>query len=177
MKIFDDVEQLKTKGTIIAVGKFDGVHKGHRKLISDMMDNKNDLETLVFTFRQENEAYFLSSEPICSNMEQISKFEKLGVDIYISFPLNETNIHIKACDFVKDILVDKLKMKKIICGEDFHFGYNKEGDVTLLKQLETLYGYETLVISKEEYAGSPISSSRIRKAITEQNQIEINAML
>lgn len=171
MKIYGDIsdETIKTEnGTAIAIGKFDGLHKGHRALIELVKNEKaNGLVPAVFTFARAPRELIGSQRQkyILTAAEKRMFMEKNGVEILVEQPLNDTIISTEPEAFIRDILVGRLSVKKIFCGSDFHFGHKRMGDVDFLKQNEKKYGYETIVIDKLKHGKRDISSTYIREEI------------
>ena len=171
MKIYGDIsdENIKTEnGTAIAIGKFDGLHRGHRALIDLVTKEKaSGLVPAVFTFARapmehignEKQKYILTAA------EKRIFMENSGIDILVEQPLNDMIINTEPEVFIRDILVDKMSVKKIFCGTDFRFGHKRLGDVNFLKEFEKKYGYETVVIDKLKYGPRDISSTYIREEI------------
>ena len=183
MKIYGDIsdEIIKTEnGTAIAIGKFDGLHRGHRALIELVRNEKmNGLVPAVFAFARapkeltgsERQKYILTAA------EKRMFMEKNGVEILVEQPLNDTIISTEPEAFIRDILVGKLSVKKIFCGSDFHFGHKRLGDVEFLRRFEKKYGYETIVIDKLKYGERDISSTYIREEISKGSMELINELL
>ncbi|MCR5584372.1 MAG: FAD synthetase family protein [Lachnospiraceae bacterium] len=178
MLVIRDIEKFRSEGTAITVGKFDGVHIGHRKIIEILMKEKKDLEACVFTFDIQKDNKILESENrICTESEKEAILEQLGVEKLILFPFNKDTAGIEARDFVKNILFEKLKCRLLVVGDDFKFGKNRNGDIGLLKEMSAELGFKLIVIRREEFEGSPVSSSRIREEIKKQNFDKAGHML
>ncbi len=178
MIIYKDLEQFNSEGTAVTVGKFDGVHAGHRMLLETLLKNAGDLEPCVFTFDiPENGRILKNDHRICTEQEKENILESLGIKKLILFPFNEKNAATEAESFVEDILVRKLKCKLLVVGDDFRFGKDRAGDTELLKKLAPKLGFELIVVKREEFEGSPISSSRIREEISKKNVEKVRAML
>lgn len=183
MKIYGDIsdELIKTEnGTAIAIGKFDGLHKGHRALIELVKNEKrNGLVPAVFTFARAPKELIVSERQkyILTAAEKRMFMEKNGVEILVEQPLNDTIISMEPEAFIRDILVGRLSVKKIFCGSDFHFGHKRMGDVDFLKQNEKKYGYKTIVIDKLKYGKRDISSTYIREEIGKGSMELLNELL
>lgn len=183
MKIYGDIsdEMIKTEnGTAIAIGKFDGLHKGHRALIELVKNEKrNGLVPAVFTFARAPKELIGSERQkyILTAAEKRMFMEKNGVEILVEQPLNDTIISMEPEAFIRDILVGRLSVKKIFCGSDFHFGHKRMGDVDFLKQNEKKYGYKTIVIDKLKYGKRDISSTYIREEIGKGSMELLNELL
>lgn len=169
------------KPSAVTLGKFDGIHRGHQKLIGELLKaEEQGLQTVVFTFARPPKAVTAGQmQPVLlTNREKRSHMEKLGVDVMIEYPFTEAVCHMEAEQFVKKVLVDGLKVRKIITGPDFGFGYQRRGNVELLKKLAPEYGYELTVIEKARAAdGQVISSTLIRKEISAGNIERANELL
>lgn len=179
MKILDINSEEKVNNTIVTVGKFDGVHKGHEKLISVMKEKADGRKTAVLSFGFMPKAFLehTNAKTIVTEVEKRLICEKLGVDIYIQMPMTEEFLALTPDEFISQILKDKLGATAIVSGPDFHFGKNAEGNIDFLKANAEKYDYEPIVIEKEKYHDVDISSTDIRNKIAEGNMSEVNEML
>ncbi len=180
MKIISEKEFEKLNNTVLTIGKFDGLHKGHQKLIAKMTELKEDgYSSVLFTFKKAPKE-ILNLEDVDYILTQYEKeafLENRGLDYYIEYPCDEEVLSTTAEDFISEIIVEKIGAKIIVCGTDFRFGKNREGDVHLLKALEEKYGYEVIVLDKLKYENVDISSSRIREAVVNGNIELVNRLL
>ena len=171
MKIYGDISKesrITEQGTAMALGKFDGLHRGHRLLIDMVVrENINNLMPAVFTFARAPRELLEKSRQkyILTATEKRLFMEKSGIHILVEQPLIESILRMEPESFVKEILVERMNVKKIFCGTDFHFGHKRRGDVELLRQLESKYGYETIVVNKLKYGEREISSTYIKEEI------------
>lgn len=175
MKIYKSINDFITKKkTIITIGTFDGVHIGHQsilKKLTNTVDNKN-IESLVLTFfphprmvlQQDSSIKLLNTIH-----EKAVLLEKFGVDNLIIHPFDATFSNLTAEEFVKDILVDKLSIQKIIIGHDHRFGKNRTADINDLISFGRKYGFEVEQIGAQEIDEIAISSTKIRKALLDGN--------
>lgn len=180
MKVISEKEFEKLNNTVVAIGKFDGLHKGHRTLINKMTQMKAEgLSSVLFSFKKAPNEVLGNSEAeyILTNEEKLRFLENIGVDYYIEYPCNEGVLSTRAEDFLEKIIIGRLGAKKIVCGTDFHFGYKRQGDTELLKKMQDKYGYELVVIDKLKYKNSDISSSRIRETVVAGDIEQVNLML
>lgn len=164
----------------ITLGKFDGLHRGHQKLIQKICELKKSqgVTSVVFAF---NMIPFFEKQGICrrgimTNEERREHLEDI-VDILVECPFDEHISHVSAEDFIEQILVNKFHVKYIVVGTDFRFGHNKRGDVAMLAAYAKRYGYELFVLEKERYGEREISSSYIKEALKQGNIEDVNAML
>lgn len=171
---------FKFENTVVTLGKFDGVHKGHRQLIDLAITyKKQGLTAVMFSFMLHPGNLFSDKEfeLIYTEEEKLAKLKRCGIDALVSYPFTQETRTMAPEDFIKEILVNRLDAKVIIVGNDFRFGYQRQGDVTFLKEREEKYGYTVIACEKKKWKNEVISSSAIRKAIREGNMEAANAML
>lgn len=179
MEILTRLEDIG-QDSAVAIGKFDGIHQGHRLIIDHITAmKKHGLKAVVFTFFPSPAAFFSKSEvkELYTPAEKREAFSKMGVDILIECPFDE---HIASYDptlFVKEVLCEKLHAKLICAGEDVSFGKGGKGNLALLKEMSKEYDYHVHIIDKLKYEGTEISSTVIRELITHGDMHKANAML
>ena len=175
MKIHKSINKvLAPKKTIITIGTFDGVHLGHKSILEKMKNAtlENIYESVVLTFfphprmvlQQDSSIKLLNTID-----EKATLLEKFGIDNLIIHPFDEAFSNLSAEEFVKDILVDKLNIHKIIIGHDHRFGKNRSADINNLISFGKKYGFEVEQISAKEIDEIAISSTKIRKALLDGN--------
>ena len=172
---------LPEKGdTAIALGYFDGLHAGHRKVISKAVDEKkNGLIAVCFTFAQSPKE-FLTKKPanaLMTPQDKIKELEKLGIDHTFQADFADI-VNVKAEDFISEILIKRLRAKKLFCGFNYHFGKGGTADAAELKSLCEKQGVEVNVLSPEkDESGNVISSTLIRSLISDGNIKRANKYL
>jgi riboflavin kinase/FMN adenylyltransferase len=164
------------------VGKFDGIHLGHQKLIGALRSaaKEHDLATVVVTFDRHPDVLLNpdnSKLPIIGPKLKESLIADTGVENLLTLPFDHELAKLLPEQFVKQILVDGLKAKIVLVGEDFRFGYRGSGDVHLLRDLGQQLGFEVRVISSAEIDGQKISTSKIREYLDEGNVVAASEML
>ena len=162
------------KDTAVAIGKFDGLHLGHRKLLEAVLEKKKQgLLACVLTFDPSPSVFFGFTDgyEINTREEKRALFETLGVDVLVEFPMRTETAKMPPEVFVEDILVKRMHTKWMIAGRDVSFGDKGAGNATLLEQLSSVYHYELVTIDKVQYEGEDISSTRIRKCL-EKGQMD-----
>ncbi len=179
--IRDTTELSAERDSAVTLGKFDGLHRGHRLLISEVTAAANEgLQSIVFTFGTHPRALVEGrpQELLLTNEERHDRLEALGLDLLIEYPFNETTSHILAEDFVRDILVRQLRARKIVVGTDFGFGYRRAGNVKLLCSLSKECGFELVVREKlKTKEGIDISSSYIKERLKRGEMEAVHALL
>lgn len=172
-------DNVKLKNTIVTVGKFDGVHKGHEKLFDTIVDNANGRQKVVLTFETTPKA-FLNNEAnktIVTESEKQMLCQQRGIDVYMKMPMEKEFLAMSPEEFLRDILKEKIGATTIVCGPDFKFGSKAKGDVSFLEINQDKYGYKLIVVEKEQYQDVDISSTYIREKIIRGEMAEVNAML
>ena len=142
MKIFRSAKEFITdeKSSIVTIGTFDGVHIGHKEIIKNLIENahrKND-KSVILTFFPHPRMVIQKGSKIkllTTLEEKIALLEKSGLDYLIVQPFNKEFSRLTALEFVRDILVGQLKIKKLVIGYDHHFGRNREGNFEQLKRI------------------------------------------
>ena len=168
MLYIENSMNFKIEKSVVCLGKFDGLHKGHKKLI-DCMKNfaGNDKKTVIFTFANHPTVFIKKNgmKLIDSKKERRKKLINTGADVIIEYPFNQVVASMEPEAFIEEILIKKLDAKCIVVGEDYRFGNHQKGDINLLRKYSIKYGYNMVVIPKLYLYGKPISSSRIRNSI------------
>ena len=174
MKYIVGRDNIKLDNTVVTIGKFDGIHLGHKLLIDESIRSKDSgLTSVVFTFEQNKDSKYIYTED-----EKRKILEETGIDVCIVYPFDDITIKMSAHDFVKNILVDQLGVKKIVVGKDFKFGKDRQGDASLLIQLSMIYGFEVVVYKKRQASdGEEISSRKIREDIVNSNMDKVSEQL
>lgn len=151
----------------VAIGKFDGVHLGHRKLIHKIIEQKKEgLLATVFTFDTSAAAFFDGEEKELTTVSEKRRvFEELGVDVLIEFPLNRETTATEPDEFVHRYLAAQMRAAYICAGTDLSFGKNGAGNYALLVKYTDRYGYRTELIDKVTVDGEAVSSTRVREAV------------
>ncbi len=173
MQIISDTTQFHIEGkNAVAIGKFDGIHVGHRKLLSYILrQREDDLKSVVFTFDPSPEEFFTGHtvRQLFTRDEKRRAFEAMGIDILIEFPLTEETAATAPEDFVKRILLGQIGADYIAAGTDVTFGYKGRGDQHLLRRLAKELCYELELIDKVRIDGAEVSSTRVRNEVADGN--------
>ena len=161
---------FKLSDTVVTLGKFDGLHLGHKELINEVL-TCNGLIKVLFTFDVNpfGRLFDNSMKVIDTNEERKLLVKDFGLDYMINFPFTKETINTSADDFIEKIIHNKLGAKKLVVGTDFRFGRDRLGDVKLLEKRSKDFNYELKVIEKKVMYGEEISSTRIRELIKKGN--------
>ena len=165
MKIFRNKFNSKyTNGSILVIGNFDGLHKGHVSILeeSKKLAKKNKLKCGLLTFDPNPKEFFLKDKnfKIISNLEKEKILKKMNIDYLIILKFNKKLRGQSADQFIKKALQEKIKPSKIIVGKEFRFGKNRLGTPQLLQSY-----FETKIAHQKKRSNKKISSTQIRKFI------------
>ena len=172
MKVYTDIDQFgPVKKPFVTTGTFDGVHFGHRvilkKLIKQAKAEGGESVLLTFyphprmiLFPDDNNLKLLTTQP-----EKIKLLEKLGIEHLIIIPFTVEFSRMKAFEFVRDILVNKIGVYKLIIGYDHQFGRNREGSLKQLEEYAPMFEFEIEEIPAQDIDTVKISSTKIRNAL------------
>lgn len=178
MKYINDTK-FQLKNSAVSLGKFDGLHMGHRRLFASIQkEQKQGLMGVVFSFLLPPGSLLRNKEVSLIYTEEEKKeiLQGMGIDVLVSYPFDRLSLSMEPEDFIRDILVKKLDAKAIAVGSDFRFGHNRRGDVALLEAMAKECGYSLSVFEKVALEGEIISSTRIRRELQRGN-MELSAKL
>lgn len=172
MKIYHNIDEfVRVKNAVVTIGTFDGVHIGHRKIISGIKELEKNTggETVLLTFfphprmilHPEDESIRL----INTINEKAELLEQLGIDHLIITPFSRDFSNQSPEEYIRDVLVNKIGTKKIVIGYDHRFGKNRQGSLDDLVRLGPVYGFEVVEIPEQDINEVAISSTRIRTAL------------
>lgn len=172
MKVYENIEQFKgAKNPAVTIGTFDGVHLGHQKIIQQLKEAAQSIkgESVILTFHPHPRMILFPDDEdlklLSTEEEKKELLEKFGVEHLIVHPFTKKFSRITYTEYVRDILVNKLKTKKLIIGYNHHFGRNREGTFQKLKSLAPIYKFELERIPAQDINKIEISSTKIRKAL------------
>ena len=177
MKIYNSIEEFKkVKQAVVTIGTFDGVHIGHLKIISSLRKIADDIdgETVLLTFSPHPRIILFSDTDlklINTKKEKIALLENAGIDHLIIHPFSREFSRLSSVEFVRDILVNKIAVSRLVIGYNHHFGRNREGSFEHLKSYGPTYGFEVEEICAQDVRDVHVSSTKIRKAL-EQGDIK-----
>lgn len=184
MKIHTDIAAFQgVKRPVLTIGTFDGVHLGHQVILDRlrMAAARADGESVLFTFHphprmvlhpHDNDLRLLNTPE-----EKHRLLKQAGLDHLLVVPFSRSFSRMHALDYVRDILVDRLGVHAVVIGYDHRFGRNREGDITLLRQLGEAYAFDVEEIPAQEIDHVKVSSTKIREALLAGEVARANALL
>lgn len=168
---FDEVDHIKN--AVVTTGSFDGVHMGHQQILSKLkeLSNKSDGESVVITFYPHPRKVLYPETTgkdllmINTRKEKIHLLEKAGIDhlIFVEFTLEFANT--SSAEFVENYLIEKLKTKIYVTGQNHHFGRNRDGDIDELQKLAHKLNFKVELIPLQDIQNVDVSSTLIRESI------------
>lgn len=167
------------ENTVISLGKFDGIHRGHTKLLEHFAEKKaKGLRSVIFTFDipPRKNVQHVEAKVLTTNEEKMYIFEQLGIDYLVECPFTPEIMCMEAEDFIAKI-ARQIHVKCLVVGEDFRFGHNRRGDYHMLKEYARQYGYEVIVVEKIKEEERDISSTFVREEIAAGNIERANHLL
>lgn len=184
MRVYNNIDEFTAvNNAVVTIGTFDGVHIGHRKIISGIKELAESTggETVILTFfphprmilHPEDESIKL----ITTIAEKAELMERLGVDHLIITPFSRDFSNQSAESYIRDVLVSKIGTKKIVIGYDHRFGKDRQGGFEDLQRLSPVYGFDVVEIPEQDINEVAISSTRIRNALLSGDIHLANAFL
>ena len=174
MEIITGLHNLRPrhKGCVLTIGNFDGVHRGHQKLIEYLREQSQRLQlpTMLMTFEPQPRAFFAGSmlpARLTRFREKVQLLQSSGLDRLLCMPFNEKTAQIPASWFAQDFMTDKVGAKYVVIGDDFRFGHGREGDFQLLQRAGAKLGYEVSSVNTVLQGSERISSTLVRATLAE----------
>ena len=174
--------QPEDHGCVLTIGNFDGVHIGHQRVISALVTKAKALNCVaaVLVFEPQPQELFAPEQAparLCRLRDKYALLAQLGVQrlICVNFTLGFASQ--SAEQFIENLLVEKLGIKHLIVGDDFHFGKNRVGDFAMLSQAGKAYGFNVTDTASCKMANCRVSSTAIRQALAQDNLADVEKML
>lgn len=178
LNTYTNIDQYKaSKGAVVTIGTFDGVHQGHQKILERVIKraHKDSLTSVLLTFFPHPRMVLQPDQDlklINSIDERVALVASQGIENIVIHPFSKEFSRTTAVDYVKEILVDRLKAKVVVIGYDHRFGINRSASIKELKEYALEFDFEVIEISKKEVEEVAVSSTKIR-ATLENGSIEI----
>jgi riboflavin kinase/FMN adenylyltransferase len=172
LKLIYDIDKFEIdKPVVLTQGTFDGVHFGHKKILKSIASQAREIGgvSVLLTFYphprlvlypDDNDLKMLSTIE-----EKVQKVDALGINYMVILPFTKELSRLRADEFVRDILVEKLKVSKLVIGYDHRFGRNREGGIKEMRHYSTVFNFEIEEIPAQDIEESTVSSTKIRKAL------------
>lgn len=162
-----------TQGCVLAIGNFDGVHLGHQQILARLKAKSAalNLPSVVMLFEPQPKEFFatqqMSSPParLMRLRDKLQSLSKLGIDYVLCVRFDQAFATLSPNNFIQQLLVEKLKIRYLSVGDDFHFGANRQGNFATLKQASEQFGFEIEDSESHCLGQERISSSLIREAL------------
>lgn len=168
------------KRSIITLGKFDGLHRGHQKLIRRILELKGkQQETVVFTFDVSPLVRLGKTDQkfLLTNEERRMLAKQMGVDSLVECPFTDEVMHMAPEAFVEEFLVNCLHVSAIVVGPDYRFGHQRKGTPELLQEMGRMHDFSVEIVEKEMDGSRAISSTYIREELETGNIEKVNELL
>ncbi|MEM6736125.1 MAG: bifunctional riboflavin kinase/FAD synthetase [Bacteroidota bacterium] len=184
MKVVDNLTSFKKPDfSVVTIGTFDGVHKGHQIVLSKVVDAaiSNKGKSILITFWP-HPRFILhpndNSLKLLSTFTEKKRFiDKIGFDYIIKLTFTPEFSHLSAEQFLDNILIDKIGTKKLFIGYDHHFGNNREGNIDFLQNKSAIYGFSVVEIPRQDIDNIGVSSTKIRNALHDGKIALANTLL
>ena len=172
MNIYNDFSSISAiKNPVLTIGTFDGVHIGHKKIIDQLNAEATKIggESVLFTFFPHPRMVIFPESHglklIQTQEEKLEKLKEMGLQNVIVFPFTFEFSRLTALEFVRDMLVNQLHVKKLVIGYDHQFGKNREGSIHFLRDVAETYEFEVIEIPAQDIDAVHVSSTKIREAL------------
>lgn len=184
MQVIFNLSEIKQPliNPVLTIGNFDGVHKGHLALFDKVKERAKAIggQSIVMTFEPHPLKVMKPSDGpqlITHTGQKLELIEKTGIDVIVCVSFDRSFAAISARDFVVDILVKKVGIKEIVVGYDYTFGHNREGDINLLRELGSDFGFVVHLVGPVEIDDTLVSSTSIRRLVQEGRLAEARVLL
>ena len=170
------------KKIFLAIGVFDGIHRGHQSLIKSVVTKatNKDGRSMVMTF-DPHPVQVLHPEIYCplliSLSHRLKLIDELGVDLCMIVPFTKKFSQLNPEEFIENFLIKKINPKEVFVGDDFRFGHDRSGDLKFFQEAARRYGFKVNIVSAVKDKSEAISSTRIRKLIAAGNLLEASELL
>ena len=176
MEIISGLHNLRPrhKGCVLTIGNFDGVHRGHQRLIDHLQLQSKSLQlpTMLMTFEPQPREFFAGAmlpARLTRFREKVHLLECTGLDRLLCLPFNEQTSQIPAEWFAEEFLTELVGARYVVIGDDFRFGHERQGDFQLLQNSGARLGYEVISVDTVLQAGDRISSTLVRSTLSAGN--------
>ena len=183
MQIHYDLNNFGALNPVVTIGTFDGVHLGHREVISELRRHSmlSGGESVVFTFEPHPRIVIAPQEDslrlLSTKSEKIRLMEKIGIDHLVIYPFTKEFSKLTYDEFVSEILVKEMNISSLVVGYDHRFGKGRQGDFNSLEMLSKSLNFKVEQLSQLVVDNKVVSSTKIRQALEEGNISKANHFL
>jgi len=183
VKIHFTLDDFNARKPVVTIGTFDGLHKGHQLVIEQLKQIAHEIkgESVIFTFYPHPRLVTSPNETnlrlLTTREEKIRLFEQMGVDHLVIYPFNKEFSELSYSDFVREILVKKMKTRCLVVGYDHRFGKNREGSFDYLQKCAEKYHFEVKKTEALSVDVDEVSSTKIREALESGDILKANSYL
>jgi riboflavin kinase/FMN adenylyltransferase len=172
LKVYRNIEDFgPVSNTVVTIGTFDGVHTGHRVILDRVKQLAQEINgsSVVITFNPHPQQVLHPEEKnifiLNTVVEKTELINKIGIDHLIILPFTKEFASVSYLDFIKNILIDKLKVSRLVIGYDHHFGKDREGHFQHLNEYGKKFNFKVEEVTAQKVEDTAVSSTRIRKAL------------
>ncbi|MCI0474963.1 MAG: bifunctional riboflavin kinase/FAD synthetase [Anaerolineales bacterium] len=182
MEIIRDINTVHfNRPTVLTIGSFDGIHRGHQYLVSRVVARAKEIgaASALITLHPHPKVVLRATSPLrylSTIEERLDWLAPLGLDYVVVFPFSLETSQMRAHDFAR-LLVERLRLVEIFCGKDFALGYKREGNVEFLRALGHAQGFAITVVEPQAFEGQIVSSTRVRDLIAQGEMDEATRLL
>lgn len=174
--------QPRHRGCVLTIGNFDGFHRGHQALLAELQTEgrRRGLPVMIVIFEPHPQEYFsgmAAPARLTRLRDKVKYLTAAGVDAILCITFDQHFATLSAREFVWDLLVQKLKVRFIVVGDDFRFGVQRQGDFALLLQVGREAGFEVMSTVTYTEGGQRISSTAVREALAQDLLVEAEMLL
>lgn len=184
MNFYHSLKNLNAfpNGSVVTLGNFDGVHRGHQVILEKLAAcaKQRNLPSVLITFEPQPKEYFnpeTAPARLTSLREKVLWLQQFSLQNLLCLRFNEQLANLSAEDFISKILLEKLRVRQLLVGDDFRFGYQRKGDIALLEKYAAENHFIVSVVPKLEYGSDVVSSTRIRAALKNADLTEAAELL
>ena len=183
VKIYRNINDFKVKNPILTVGTFDGVHLGHRKILNTLISEaeKRNGESVVLTLyphpRKILDPNYKDLFLLNTLDEKAKLLEDAGIKHFIIYPFTKNFASLSSCDFIENILYNKLNVKMLVVGYDHRFGKDRQGNIDILRNCAEPFKIDVHKVNAFMLNNETVSSTKIRNAVLAGNIEKANTCL
>lgn len=183
MRLIRGLHRWRNTGPcVVSIGNFDGVHRGHQAMLQQLntIAKEHQLPSCVVSFEPTPQEFFTPDTPpnrLSGFRDRVQSIAEQHCDNLLLLKFNEAQSKQSAEDFVSKVLVETLQVRHVQVGDDFHFGYQRQGDIALLKEQGKTHGFTASAHDTFSIGGIRVSSTRVREHLSQGQLSEAAELL